>query len=109
MRGLHGSGLVLAEGLRHRMPAMLALKSSSSSASKAPLLNLLEGMVLTALLQAIPTYAGAALILKVTNSTALRPDIIGFVAIASLIHALLAAILGPRYPRLARQAYAAEF
>ena len=88
---------------------MLAASSPSSSAPKAPTLNLLEGMALTALLQAIPTYAGAALILKVAHSSALRPGIIGFVTIATVIHVLLTALLGPRHPRLFKQAYAAEF
>ncbi|WP_064742416.1 hypothetical protein [Bradyrhizobium sp. ORS 375] len=93
---------------------MLAASSQSpsapsTSAPKAPSLNLLEGMVLTALFQAIPTYAGAALILKIAHSTALRPGIIGFVATATLIHVLMTSAAGPRYPRLLKQAYAADF
>ncbi|MGY3448041.1 hypothetical protein [Bradyrhizobium sp. USDA 4353] len=83
--------------------------SSSASAPKAPLLNLLEGMVLTALFQAIPTYAGAALILKLARSNALHTNIIGFVAIATIIHVLMTSAAGPRYPHVLKQAYAAEF
>ncbi|MGJ4999460.1 hypothetical protein [Bradyrhizobium sp. HKCCYLR20261] len=88
---------------------MLAVSSPSSVSPKASSLNLLEGMLLTALFQAIPTYAGAALILKVAHSTALRPGIIGFVATATIIHVLMTSAFGPRYPRVLKQAYAAEF
>ncbi|XUM24438.1 hypothetical protein ACRAVF_15385 [Bradyrhizobium oligotrophicum S58] len=88
---------------------MLTVASPSTSAPKAAVLNLLEGMALTALFQAVPTYAGAALILKLAHSTALRPGIIGFVASATIIHVLMTAAAGPRYPRLLKQAYAAEF
>lgn len=88
---------------------MLTVASPSTSAPKAALLNLLEGMALTALFQAIPTYAGAALILALAHSTALRPGIVGFVASATIIHVLMTSAAGPRYPRLLKQAYAAEF
>lgn len=88
---------------------MFAIASPSTTAPKAALLNLLEGMVLTALFQAIPTYAGAAMILKVAHSSALRPGIIGFVATATMIHVLMVSAAGPRYPRVLKQAYAAEF
>ncbi|MGJ5007054.1 hypothetical protein ACQR05_04750 [Bradyrhizobium oligotrophicum] len=88
---------------------MLTVASPSTSAPKAALLNLLEGMALTALFQAIPTYAGAALILKLAHCTALRPGIIGFVASATIIHVLMTSAAGPRFQRLLRQAYAAEF
>ncbi|WP_315787467.1 hypothetical protein [Bradyrhizobium sp. SZCCHNR2011] len=88
---------------------MHAAASPSSSAPKAPLLNLLEGMALTALFQAIPTYAGAALILKLAHSTALHTSIIGFVATATIIHVLMTSAAGPRYPHVLKQAYAAEF
>nr|WP_041757051.1 hypothetical protein [Bradyrhizobium sp. ORS 278] len=66
-------------------------------------------MVLTALFQAIPTYAGAALILKLAHSTALRPGIIGFIATATIVHILMTSAAGPRYPRILKQSYAAEF
>ncbi|MGJ4911993.1 hypothetical protein [Bradyrhizobium sp. SZCCHNR1015] len=88
---------------------MLTVASPSTSAPKAALLNWLEGMALTALFQAIPTYAGAALILKLAHCTALRPGIIGFVASATIIHVLMTSAAGPRFQRMLRQAYAAEF
>ncbi|MGJ4973106.1 hypothetical protein ACQR1N_31635 [Bradyrhizobium sp. HKCCYLRH1073] len=88
---------------------MLTVASPSTSAPKAPLLNLFEGMALTALFQAIPTYAGAALILKLAHSTALRPGIIGFVASATIIHVLMTSAAGPRFQRVLKQAYAAVF
>ncbi|UFZ03610.1 hypothetical protein LQG66_31055 [Bradyrhizobium ontarionense] len=88
---------------------MQAVLSASPSAPKSPFVNLVEGMALTALFQAIPTYAAAALILKVAHSTALRPGIVGFVGIATVLHVLLVTSVGPRYPHFARQAYAAEF
>ena len=37
--------------------------------TKSPSLNRLEGMTLTAALQAFPTYAAAALLLKLAGST----------------------------------------
>ncbi|GLH89678.1 hypothetical protein SSBR45R_71390 [Bradyrhizobium sp. SSBR45R] len=98
-----------SRALRNRTIPMHAISSPSPLAPKAPVLNLLEGMVLTALFQAIPTYAGAALILKLAHSTALRPGIIGVVATATLIHVLMSSAAGPRYPRVLNQAYAAEF
>jgi len=88
---------------------MFAIASPSTSAPKAALLNLLEGMVLTALFQAIPTYAGAALILKVAHSTALRPGSIGVVTTATIIHVLMTSAAGPRYRRVLKQAYAPVF
>ena len=88
---------------------MFAIASPSTSAPKAALLNLLEGMALTALFQAVPTYAGAALILKLAYSTALQGGIIGFVTTATIIHVLMASAAGPRYPRLLKQAYAPVF
>ncbi|CCD83939.1 conserved membrane protein of unknown function; putative membrane protein; putative exported protein [Bradyrhizobium sp. ORS 285] len=66
-------------------------------------------MALTALFQAIPTYAGAALILKLARSHTLHTSIIGFVAIATIIHVLMTSAAGPRYPHVLKQAYAAEF
>ncbi|MGJ5178686.1 hypothetical protein ACQR16_28330 [Bradyrhizobium oligotrophicum] len=88
---------------------MSAASSPGSSAPKAPLLNLLEGMALTALFQALPTYAGAALILKLAHSSTLPMSIIGFVVPASIIHVLMISAIGPRYPQLLKQAYAANF
>ncbi|CCE03063.1 hypothetical protein [Bradyrhizobium sp. STM 3809] len=104
-----------SRALRHRMdPSMLAASSQDRSAPgspapKASFLNLLEGMALTALLQAIPTYAGAALLLKLAHSTAVRPGLFGFIASATIIHVLMTSAAGPRYPRVLKQAYAAEF
>ncbi|MGJ4952274.1 hypothetical protein [Bradyrhizobium sp. HKCCYLS20291] len=88
---------------------MLAVSSPSISTPKPASLNLLEGMALTALFQAIPTYAGAALILKLAHSTALRPGILGFVISATIVHVLMVAAAGPRFQRLLKQAYAAVF
>ncbi|BAM92146.1 conserved membrane hypothetical protein [Bradyrhizobium oligotrophicum S58] len=88
---------------------MSAIASPSTSAPKAALFNLLEGMALTALFQAIPTYAGAALILKLAHSSALQGSIIGFVTTATIIHVLMSSAAGPRYPRLLKQAYTPVF
>ena len=71
------------------------------AAPKSRRLNLLEGMALTALFQAIPTFGAAVLLLQLVGS-----QIVGqtggaaiFVATATLIYALATPWLGPKFPR----------
>ena len=74
------------------------------AAAKSSALNRLEGFVLTALLQGFPTFAAAALLLKLV-----RHDIAGgvvvFVVLSSVLHALLSPRLAPKFSRLFGHAY----
>jgi hypothetical protein len=77
-------------------------------AAKSPFQNRLEGYALTALLVGFPIYAGVVLCVKLMGA----PEIVGaywgvaiFVAITSLIHALLVPWLAPKFPRVIRHGY----
>ena len=77
------------------------------AAPKSRRLNLLEGMTLTALFQAIPTFGAAVLLLQLVGS-----QIVGqtggaaiFVATATLIYALATPWLGPKFPRVFKSGY----
>jgi hypothetical protein len=77
------------------------------AAPKSRRLNLLEGMALTALFQAIPTFGAAVLLLQLVGS-----QIAGqtggaaiFVATATLIYALATPNLGPKFPRVFKSGY----
>ena len=78
------------------MNAIAALKSSA--------LNRLEGFALTCLLQGFPSFAAAALLLKLA-----RHDIAGgvvlFVVMASVFHGLLTPWLAPKFPKFFRRGY----
>jgi phosphatidylserine synthase len=78
------------------MNAIAAPKSSAQ--------NRLEGFVLTALFQGLPTFATAALLLKLV-----RHDISGgpvlFVVLTSILHALLTPWLAPKFPKFFRNGY----
>lgn len=73
------------------------------AAPKSRRMNLLEGMALTALLQAIPTFGAAVLLLNLVVSQIAGAAI--FVATATLIHALATPWLGPKFPRFFKSAY----
>jgi hypothetical protein len=83
------------------------------TAPKSSNMNWLEGVTLTAIFHGLPTFAVAVLMLKVAGSH----EIIGqpgggaviFVAAASLIFAVIARWLGPRFPRLVRNGYEPMF
>lgn len=74
------------------------------AASKSRSLNRLEGFALTTILQGFPTFAAAALLLKLA-----RHDIAGgaplFVAMASVFHGLLTPWLAPKFPNFCRHSY----
>lgn len=77
------------------------------AAPKSRRLNLLEGLVLTALFQAIPSFGAAVLLLKLVGG-----QIVGqidsaafFVATATVIYALATPWLGPKFPRAFKSAY----
>ena len=73
-------------------------------APKSRGLNWLEGFTLTFLLLGFPTFASAALLLKLV-----RHDIAGgvvlFVVLSSVLHALLSPWLAPKFSRLFGHAY----
>jgi hypothetical protein len=76
--------------------------------SKSHGLNWLEGFTLTALFQALPTFATAVLLLKLAGSRAIVGDpngAVAFVVLASAMYALLTPYLGPKYPKVFRNGY----
>jgi hypothetical protein len=70
---------------------------------KSDRFNLLEGVTLTALFQGFPTFASAALLLKIMGSHQTIADrgvgAVIFVALASVMFAMLMTKFGPKYPR----------
>ncbi|MDA9442784.1 hypothetical protein XH98_27570 [Bradyrhizobium sp. CCBAU 51745] len=82
-----------------------------ATARKSRPRNALEGLALTALLQSFPTFAAAALLLKLCGNHDLvgDPGVAIFVAIASLLHAMLAVTLGPSVPALFKTLYEPAF
>jgi hypothetical protein len=78
------------------MNAIAAPKSSTQ--------NRLEGFALTAILQGFPTFAAAALLLKLA-----RHDIAGgvvlFVVLTSVLHGLFTPWLAPKFPKFFRHGY----
>ncbi len=81
---------------------------AGSIAAKSSLANRLEGMLLSAMLQGLPTFAGAALLLKLWGTDAIVGTPGGaalFVLLACLFHALLVPWLGPRFPALVSSQY----
>ena len=83
----------------------------TAAARKSRLYNALEGFALTAILQSFPTFAAAALLLKLFGNHDLvgDPGVAIFVAVASLIHAVMAVTLGPAIPALSRLLYEPSF
>jgi hypothetical protein len=77
-------------------------------APKSHRLNQLEGMTLTAIFQAVPTFAAAALLLKPVGSRQIvcRPGGASiFVTLATLMYALTIPYIGPRLPRFSKNSY----
>jgi hypothetical protein len=75
---------------------------------KSPALNLLEGMTLTAIFQAFPTFTAAALLVKLSGSEAIvgRPGGVAlFIGLAMLFQTLAVTFLGPLFPRFFKNAY----
>jgi hypothetical protein len=90
---------VLAEDASAGAAAMNAIV-----APKPRGLNWLEGFALTFLLLGFPTFASAALLLKLV-----RHDIAGgvvlFVVLTSVLHGLFTPWLAPKFPKLFRHGY----
>ena len=78
------------------MNAAIAPKSRSQ--------NRLEGFALTVLLQGFPTFAGAALLLKLAHHE-IAGGVVVFVAMASIFHGLLAPWLAPKFPKFFKYSY----
>ena len=83
----------------------------TAAARKSRLRNALEGFALTAILQSFPTFAVAALLLKLCGNHDLvgDPGVAIFVAFASLVHATIAVTLGPIFPALFKTLYEPGF
>ena len=78
------------------------------TAPKSPRLNRLEGMTLTAIFQAVPTFAGAVLLLKLVGSSQIVGQPGGaviFVAVATMFYALAMPYLGPKFPKVFKNSY----
>jgi hypothetical protein len=78
------------------------------AAPKLRLLNWLEGATLAGILQGVPIYANAALILRLFNHDMVRPEhgVIFFVVSATLVYALVAPLLGgPRCRKIFKNGY----
>ncbi len=80
---------------------------NAMTVSKSAMLNRLEGFALTAVLQALPTYAGAGMLLKLFGSNAVSHvgGVAMFVVLTSIFHALITPWLAPKYPRFFRYSY----
>ena len=75
---------------------------------KSPQTNRLEGFVLTALFQGFPTFAAAALMLKLVGSHEIVGQRYGaaiFVVLAALFYALLTPWLARKFPNRFRHGY----
>jgi hypothetical protein len=80
----------------------------ATATPKSRFVNWLEGVTLTALLQGMPSFACAALIMPHTHSgVADTPGrVLSFFAIATLIYALVAPLLsGPRCRKIFKNGY----
>jgi len=81
---------------------------SAITTRKSRTMNWLEGVTLLAGLQALPTFSGMALVLKLDG----RVDIINrpgsaaiLVLAASILSALVTVWLAPKFPRILRSSY----
>ena len=83
----------------------------TAAARKSRLRNVLEGFALTAILQSFPTFAAAALMVKLCGNHDLvgDPGVAIFVAFASLVHATIAVTLGPSFPAVFKTLYEPKF
>ena len=78
------------------------------SPRKSRALSRLEGMALTAVFQAFPTFTAAALLVKLSGASDLtsRPgSVLLFIALAMLFHSLVVTSFGPRFPRFFQSSY----
>jgi hypothetical protein len=74
----------------------------------SPALSRLEGMALTAVFQAFPTFTAAALLVKLSGAsdmTSHAGSVVTFIVLAVLFHGLAVTSLGPRFPRFFQNVY----
>jgi hypothetical protein len=84
-------------------PSQRNAAMNAITAPKSSTRNRIEGFALTAILQGLPTFAAAALILKVVGYRGIVDDRGGaavFVVLASILHALAAPRLASWFPRI---------
>ncbi len=81
------------------------------AARKSRPANALQGLLLAATLQSFPTFATAAAALRIFGNHDLvgDPGVAIFVVVASFLHALLSAIVGPGLPSAFRFVYEPAF
>jgi hypothetical protein len=85
---------------------------TTATTGKTTLASFALGVLLVAILFGLPTFVGAALLLKLFHSGAIvagSQGVVGFVVSTSLLTGLLAGWLGPRYPKLFVGSYEPEF
>ncbi|MES5487927.1 hypothetical protein QMZ05_34750 [Bradyrhizobium sp. INPA03-11B] len=82
------------------------------AAPKSPAQNRLEGFALTAMLQGLPIFAAAVLVLKIMDA----PEIVGerygaaiYVVLASLVYAVITPWLAAKFPKRFVHTYAPMF
>jgi len=84
----------------------------TTATQKTTLASFVLGVLLVGTLFGLPTFVGAALLLKLFHSSAIVADsqgIVGFVVSTSLLTGLMAGWLGPRYPKLFVGSYEPAF
>ena len=75
---------------------------TTTSVGKITLASFAAGVLLVAIMFGLPTFAGAALLVKLYGSDVVVRDghgVVPFVVTASLLTGLAAGWLGPRYPK----------
>lgn len=81
---------------------------NAAAPPKSSALNLLEGMTLTAIFQAFPTFTAAVLLVKLSGTSELTSrsgSVVTFIVLAMLFQTLAVTWLGPRFPRFFKNAY----
>lgn len=84
---------------------------AATAATKSAVVNALEGFALTIVFQAVPVYAGAAMLIRLYENAAFtsRNDALVFVIFASSFYGLLVPLLAPRFPRFFRRVYTPSY
>lgn len=78
------------------------------SPRKSRALSQFEGMALTAVFQAFPTFTAAALLVKLSglsSMTSHAESVVTFIVLAVLFQSITVTTIGPRFPRFFKQAY----
>lgn len=78
------------------------------SPRKSRALSQLEGMALTAVFHAFPTFTAAALLVKLSglsSMTSHAESVVTFIVLAVLFQTITVTSLGSRFPRFFKQAY----